>query len=171
MRVVEPPNHIHLEPNDVNVFLAGGITGCPDWQSLFLQECNGHLESNVVFSNPRRENFDTSNPAMTLEQIQWEFDYLNRANIVLFWFPQESVCPIALFELGKFWQKQNTPNYFSFDLPDQGNVIVGCDLNYPRRIDIVEQGRLLNQTVSIGFEEFSKRAMAEIHKRQLRNLK
>ena len=59
-------------------------------------------------------------------QIRWEYEFLKRARVVLFWFPKESLCPVALFELGK-------------ELGRNSCVFVGAHPDYARRFDIVTQ--------------------------------
>jgi hypothetical protein len=48
----------------------------------------------------------------------------------------ESICPIALFELGA-WSERDTP------------LVVGTHPLYPRRIDVIEQLRLARPAVSV----------------------
>jgi hypothetical protein len=105
------------------VFLADGITGCPDWQKAAadaLRDLSG-----LVVLNPRRSVPPRSSDAV--EQIDWEFRGLLRADLVLFWFPaSRSVQPIALYELGAR-AAGGTP------------LAVGADAGYPRRADVVLQ--------------------------------
>lgn len=78
------------------VFLAGGITGCPDWQAEAAAALG---DLNVVLLNPRREATPWRGDAA--EQIGWEYHGPRRADLVLFWFPaSRSVQPISLYELG-----------------------------------------------------------------------
>lgn len=108
-----------------SIFLAGGITGCPNWQ----QKAEQLLKNKYEVHNPRQENFDVTNPHAAREQIEWESHYLNRADVIIFWFCEETIQPIALFELGRWSYVQK-------------RIFVGADLNYPRRVDVVEQLRL-----------------------------
>lgn len=103
------------------VFLAGGITGCPDWQ----QEARQLLAAlGVTVINPRRADFPIGDPTAAPAQIAWEFDHLHRASAVVFWFPaSEGPQPIALYELGR---------YVALGRP----VAVGCAPAYPRRQDV-----------------------------------
>jgi hypothetical protein len=108
------------------VFLAGGITGCPDWQAAAAAGLAG-LAAAVL--NPRRRDFPMGDPAAAPAQIDWEYRHLRHADAALFWFPAESVCPIALYELGA-WAAGDKP------------LFVGTAPAYPRRLDVVEQLRL-----------------------------
>lgn len=103
------------------VFLAGGITDCPDWQ----QEAVGILaHTELALLNPRRRDFPIHDPRAAYEQVTWEFEQLNDADVILFWFPASvSVQPIALYELGRH-AVRNT------------RLIVGADSDYSRRRDV-----------------------------------
>lgn len=114
-------------------FLGGGISNCPDWQA-YIENKLVAVEGldNVFILNPRRENFDTSDPSVSVAQIRWEYAELENANILVFWFPKETLCPITLYELGKAvgqykWGKA------------AGSIIVGCDPEYARRFDLEVQ--------------------------------
>jgi Nucleoside 2-deoxyribosyltransferase like len=120
------------------VFLAGGISGCPDWQADATRRLGA---ADVVVLNPRRPTPPGAEEAVA--QIEWEFQHLRLAHARLFWFPAESVCPIALFELGA-WTRTNEP------------LFVGADPDYPRRLDIETQVRLARPDVSI------RRQLAEV---------
>jgi hypothetical protein len=131
MRCLEAPRD--FDGVGMSIFLAGGVTGCPDWQS----ELASLLPTlDITALNPRRSRFDVSDDSMTVEQIEWEFRHLRRASAIAFWFPAESVCPIALFELGA-WSERTTP------------LLVGTHPRYPRRRDVIEQLRLARPSVSI----------------------
>lgn len=109
------------------LFLAGGITGCPDWQTEMTDAMKDL--SDLTILNPRRANLDVVNPRLAEEQILWESRHLKMANIISFWFPAETVCPIALYELGMWTDK--APLLF-----------VGTDAAYSRRQDVIIQTRL-----------------------------
>jgi len=111
------------------VFLAGGIRGCPDWQNEFIEIFNKlHSEycSSVLLINPRREGDLAKDGEDALAQIKWEKYYLDESTVKLFWFPAETLCPITLFELGK---------YSRMDY----KLVVGCDEDYQRKFDVKVQ--------------------------------
>lgn len=127
MKIVTCPDEPSFHgPAPLAVFLAGGITGCPDWQSEFSEMVKDDISDRWVLLNPRRAEFDVSDPSMSEAQIDWEHKWLERAAITVFWFPAESVCPITLFELGRcIGQRRRT--------------IVATHPDYPRRFDVVYQ--------------------------------
>src|SRR5262249_11911770 len=115
MNYIEAPHEFW--GSDVTVFLAGGISDCENWQRQ-VAEALQHV--NVTLLNPRREAFPQGNEDENRQQIGWEHRYLKRADIVAFWFPPQTLCPIALFELG-------------ICCASQKQVIVGADPRYARR--------------------------------------
>lgn len=126
------------------IFLAGGISGCRDWQERAIKSLQDH---DVVLLNPRRQakHFNTLDPRVGREQIVWEHRYLAQADAIVFWFPPETDCPIALYELGA-WSKSDKP------------IIVGTHSGYRRRFDVVEQIRLVRPDLRVtnDFGDFLK---------------
>lgn len=124
--LVTAPDSI-LDIASPSLFLAGGITNCPDWQA----EAIGMLEGeDVTILNPRRVEFDINDPMSSDVQIEWEHDALRLADVILFWFPGQSVCPIALYELGT-WSVMDTP------------LVIGTHAEYQRRFDVLKQTNLV----------------------------
>lgn len=91
-----------------NIFLAGGITGCRDWQQevidhlKYYEKIYGYFGVVHVY-NPRRNDFDIEDPNAAIEQIRWEHEHLKKCNIFSVFFEASgSVQPISLYELGKW---------------------------------------------------------------------
>ena len=100
MQYIEAPEN--WDENTNSLFMAGGITGCPDWQKelvAFLDDVE------ITLLNPRRKSFDTKKLSETKEQIEWEHKHLKKASAISFWFPKETLCPITLYELGTWSAK------------------------------------------------------------------
>lgn len=129
MKLITAPE---ATPDNADLFLAGGISNCPDWQQEVIEALEG---TSLVVLNPRREFYSTETSA--IEQIKWEHDALRKVNIVLFWFPEETLCPITLFELGVFSQKKNV------------EVLVGVHPNYARKLDVIEQLALSRPEIKV----------------------
>lgn len=130
MRVVTAPSPV---PSNLDLFLAGGITNCPDWQSELIARFQGFPG---VVANPRRATKIDMDGEMGRTQIAWEYDALHRSAKHIFWFPEESICPIALYELGAH-------------APVGKRLFVGTAPQYPRRFDVVEQMRLVRPDVVV----------------------
>lgn len=116
------------------LFMAGGISNCPLWQAdlvrlLALEE--------MTLLNPRRENFPMDDPSAAEEQIGWEHHYLNVADGIAFWFPCETLCPIALYELGKWTVVHDKP------------IFIGVHPDYKRRVDVEIQTSLERPSLRI----------------------
>lgn len=125
MRVITAP-HQYEDDGTYRVFLAGGITNCPPWQNQLIELLSSH---DLTLFNPRRDNFPINDPSAARQQIEWEFNYLHEADIVSFWFPCETLCPIVLYELG-FW------------LNSTKEVVIGVHPEYQRRQDVEIQSAL-----------------------------
>jgi hypothetical protein len=125
--------------NRISVFLAGGITDCPDWQSEVIKylrhyEINNKLD--LVVYNPRRKFFDIYKDDPQ-EQIKWEYNAINKADIFSVYFcGSKSVQPICLYELGvKIGESK-----YNRSIEDINNkLIVSVENEYSRRIDVIVQ--------------------------------
>lgn len=133
-RYIEAPERTTDETHP-SLFLAGGITGCPDWQQEARRLFTAY-PTDVTLFNPRRHDFPIHDRGAALAQITWEHEHLRKASAILFWFAAETVQPIVLYELGA-WSMTQKPIY------------VGVDHDYPRRQDVIIQTRLVRPDVVI----------------------
>lgn len=134
--VLEAPAYEYFGGYGKQVFIAGGISGCSDWQAGLL---NSLEDVEAVFFNPRRSNFDINNPADSVVQIKWEHTYLKEADIISFWFAPETLCPITLYELG-YWLGQDK------------QIVVGIHPDYQRKMDVEIQTSLIRPDVRIVYK-------------------
>lgn len=111
------------------IFLAGGITGCPQWQMSLIEKLK---DQPATIFNPRRKEFDVSKIEESRKQIEWEFVALWMADIVPFWFPKEALCPIALYELGAHLVRSKMARAPAV-LP---KICIGIEPGYQRELDI-----------------------------------
>lgn len=133
MKYIESPTT--LERGRIrSVFLAGGITNCPDWQQEMVRLLQ---DTDLILLNPRRADFPIHDPNAAQEQITWEYEHLRKADAILFWFPCETLCPIVLYELGA-WSKSS-----------EKQVFVGTHPDYQRRLDVEIQTGLERPMVNI----------------------
>ena len=108
MRVIICPDVYVRRDDDYAIFMAGGISNCPDWQSEVISKAAdsnlnstlGLMGKELVLINPRRPDFDVSKSESSVAQIKWERQHLALADSITFWFPKEGACMITLFELG-----------------------------------------------------------------------
>ena len=132
--IIEAPNEVYSIANNGNqkLFLAGGITGCPDWQSVMIDGLKDVY--GLTIYNPRRAFFD---PAATEAQITWEFNHLAMADAVVFWFSRGTLNPIVLLEFGLWGLSNNRP------------IFIGIDKGYEREQDISIQTALARPELQI----------------------
>ena len=124
---------------NIKVFLAGGITNCPEWQNELISKFEKITPKNICLDlyNPRRKNFPINNPNASEEQIEWEYNKMKEADIILFWFSGGSLNPIVLYELGMWGNSRTTP------------IVIGIDNAYIRNQDVILQTKLARLEVKI----------------------
>lgn len=136
MRVIECPTMFQSAKTleETPIFLAGGISNCPNWQKEMIARFKD-MDDNFVLLNPRRETFNVNNPGETAFQIEWEYYHLHEINprAVLFWFPHDTLCPITLYELGMQMGRYS---------PTYTKIFIGCHPGYARKEDVEIQTHL-----------------------------
>jgi hypothetical protein len=128
-----------LTPDDC-LFLAGSITGAHDWQKEMAFKKYFPYPSLIdVFNvfNPRRVDFDASDPNVEKEQITWEYHCIHHCNHILFWFAPETLAPITLFELGS-----------ALNTHQHENIYIGIDPQYKRKNDVIIQTSLRDERLA-----------------------
>lgn len=128
MIYVEAPNDLQVPIGSFSVFLAGGITNCPDFQAEIVSKLKNLPDSLIIF-NPRRKDFPIYDPSAAEAQIRWEFNALRKVDLISFWFPKETLCPIVLLELGS-WIVLKKP------------LVIGVHPDYARKQDVTIQTAL-----------------------------
>lgn len=133
MQYVEALENLESPNEHPSLFLAGGITGCPDWQQELVQLLD---DTELILLNPRRAHFPMDDPTAAIQQIAWEHRHLRLADAISFWFCAETIQPITLYELGA-WSMTDKP------------LFVGVHPEYARRQDVVIQTQLVRPDVKI----------------------
>jgi hypothetical protein len=135
--IIEAPKEIYSTENNHNIklFLAGGITNCPDWQSYIVNELKD--VDKLTIYNPRRKKFPMNDPNAAEEQITWEYNHLRDADILFFWFSRGSLNPIVLYELGMWCNSSDKI------------AIIGMDPEYERKQDVIIQTKLARPFLQI----------------------
>jgi len=108
---IKPPNDVPKDTNKPIVFLAGSIEmgTAEDWQHRISSHFSNH---DIILLNPRREHWDSSweqsidNPLFK-QQVDWELDGLEMANLILMFFAANTKSPISLLELGLCANRNN----------------------------------------------------------------
>jgi hypothetical protein len=95
-----------LEIGEFSVFLAGSIDmgSAENWQDRMEKDLVDF--DNLVIYNPRRDDWDSSwvqdptEGTQFHEQVSWELDHIEAADLVVVYFADGSKSPITLLELG-----------------------------------------------------------------------
>lgn len=142
MYYIEAPNNVIENIVHVSwpkIFLAGSITNAKDWQKPLVEKLEN---SNCIIYNPRRASFDVNDKTQSEVQIKWEFVNLRNANIVVFYFSEETLAPITLFELGSRLEAMGVRGKYQ-------KIHIYCESNYPRKEDVYIQTQLIIDTMNI----------------------
>jgi nucleoside 2-deoxyribosyltransferase len=144
MRVSKPPEIVELS-GATTVFLAGSIeNGVAElWQDIIVEMLK---DTDIHIFNPRRDNWNKNleqkidNPQFR-EQVEWELDYIEKADYVIFYFDPYTKSPITLLELGLTASKKpsrcivicNEPFY------RKGNVDIVCERYKIKQVSTLEE--------------------------------
>lgn len=108
MEVYKPPVDYKKVPGKISIFLAGTIEmgNSIDWQKKITDQLQSiDKKNNLVILNPRRDQWDASwkqdisNPIFK-QQVYWELNHLDLADIIILYLDPEKKSPISLLELG-----------------------------------------------------------------------
>jgi len=127
------PENIALRDRSTKaIFLAGSIEmgKAIDWQSNLAEffEMKGY----DVF-NPRRDNWDSTweqdynNPQFS-QQVRWELNALEQADMIVMYFAPETKSPISLLELGVYAKSSKMHVICPDGFWRKGNVDIVCDV-------------------------------------------
>ena len=144
MRVITAPEIYIPQEHDITVFLAGGITNCPDWQSEVIKDLNvdNHYLKSLVIFNPRRENFPIGDKSAAYAQIEWEYQMLEKCDVFSMYFSSgESDQPICMYELGRNILRMQ----MRFPADWQERIIITVEGEYRRKHDVLIQTELATQ--------------------------
>ena len=152
MRVVTAPEKYDIKLSDFTIFLAGGITSCPDWQNDVIEylEKQPDTEHLVIF-NPRRPDWpDGSDYAEMEKQIAWEKEWLDRCDLFTIYFASStSPQPISFYELGRQLALRNI---------DPWGIVISCGPDFSRINDVDIQSYL-----ALGLDLVTWDALPEDH--------
>ncbi len=134
MKEIKAPDKPVYDWWDKTVFLAGSIDmgQAKNWQADVCTLLRN--EADVVLFNPRRNTWDATwaqnlNNENFVEQVTWELDLLEAADIIFMYFDPDTKSPITLLELGL----HATNDKLIVVCPDgywrKGNVQIVCNEN------------------------------------------
>lgn len=162
-RVVYAPERVKLDARTKSIFLAGSIDQgkAVDWQTEITQSLSNLP---VTILNPRRNDWDSSwkediSFKPFREQVEWEQDMLEAADVIALYFSPGSSAPISLLELGLFARTGKIivscpPGYWK-----RGNVQIVCKR---LKVELVDSRDELVQAVGKRVRELSGKATVKV---------
>ncbi|AXT53428.1 hypothetical protein D1818_22325 [Aquimarina sp. BL5] len=146
MKVITAPTKIELDKN-LSVFLAGSIeVGVAErWQDIVISEFS---EEDITILNPRRASWDASwkqkidNPIFK-EQVNWELEALEKSDVIIMYFDNNTKSPITLLELGLFARSGKLIVCCPDGFWRKGNVAIVCERYEVKQVDSLEE--LINE--------------------------
>ncbi|KAF2332763.1 nucleoside 2-deoxyribosyltransferase domain-containing protein [Flavobacterium nitrogenifigens] len=129
-KIYKAPEEIPLQIDLKTIFLAGSIEmdKAVDWQ----KKCEELLQDQFVVFNPRRNEWDSS-WSQTIEnihfkeQVNWELDALEKADIVIMYFAENTMSPISLLEFGLYAQSNKMKVVVEENFWRKGNIDIVCE--------------------------------------------
>jgi len=141
--VVKAPGKYDLR-GKVGVFLAGSIEmgKAVNWQTKVEDGLEEFDE--VVVLNPRRDDWDSSweqtkdNPQFN-EQVTWELQALEDADVIVMYFDPDTKSPITLLELGIHSHAGKLIVCCSEGFWRKGNVDIVCERYNVQQVDSLDK--------------------------------
>ena len=133
MKIFYPPKQIELRPNRLSIFLAGTIDNgqSKDWQADIIEMLT-ILGVEADIYNPRRPDWDETveqsfeNPTF-YQQVNWELDALEKADVIIVNILEDSKSPITLMEIGLHINSKKLLVCCPDKFYRSGNIQVVCD--------------------------------------------
>ena len=169
VEIYYPPNistSDGTEKNKVDIFLAGSIEQgkAENWQDRLIKDIeslqlpdnlqqNHSWRSSLSIYNPRRPDWDPNLPqdainAKLKEQINWELDHLEKADIICLYLDPNTTSPISLLELGIHIRS--------------GKLVVCCPPGFYRKANVDLTCRKYGVEVSTNYKEFYQKLKEKI---------
>lgn len=144
MKVIKPPHNLSAISNNFSVFLAGSIEMgiAENWQDQIIKELSD-IDFGYIL-NPRRDNWDASwqqsieNPVFT-EQVNWELEALEKADIIIFYFSPETKSPVSMLELGLFAKTKKVIVCCPIGFWRKGNIDVVCQRYHIKQVETINE--------------------------------
>lgn len=151
-KIYKAPEEIPLQIDLKTVFLAGSIDmdKAINWQ----KKCEELLQDQFVIFNPRRNEWDSS-WSQTIEnihfkeQVSWELQALERADIIIMYFAGNTMSPISLLEFGLYAQSHKMKVVVEENFWRKGNIDIVCERYSVEKFKTLEEliQNLLNKNI------------------------
>jgi hypothetical protein len=181
----EPPTY-----RKFTVFTAGSIEmgAAVNWQRLMVTQLN-HLP--ITVCNPRKGKWDQSitqqaEDKFFKQQVDWELDALEQADVICFFFDTETKSPVSLLELGLWSASDKVVVCCGEEYWKAGNVQLTCKRygitcveKFEQLVPLVEEmliekgmkldkGNLIGENIHVPKEKPKKKTQLEAEKAQLK---
>ena len=164
-----PPNIPKSDPkedNAIQIFLAGSIEQgkAENWQEKLIKDIgtlklpdsllqNDSSIPSLTIYNPRRPDWNPNLPqdamnATLKEQINWELDHLEKADIICLYLDPNTTSPISLLELGLHIRS--------------GKLVVCCPPEFYRNANVDLTCQKYRVNVSNSYQDFYQKLMEKI---------
>src|SRR6478609_8062091 len=124
-----PESILEIQISKKTIFLAGSIEmdKAINWQKI----CEEKLSNKFILFNPRRESWDNSweqtiDNLQFNEQVSWELDALEKADIILMFFAANTKSPISLLEFGLYARSGKLKVIVEEGFWRKGNIDIVC---------------------------------------------
>jgi len=125
-----------------SIFLAGSIEGdkAANWQNKIIEALSNE---EILILNPRRDNWDASwkqeiSNHKFKEQVDWELDGLDLADLIVMYFDKQTKSPISLLELGLYAHRGKMVVCCPDGFWRKGNVDIVCERFKIPQVDTLE---------------------------------
>ncbi|MDX6180762.1 nucleoside 2-deoxyribosyltransferase domain-containing protein [Flavobacterium sp. Fl-77] len=128
--IYKAPEEIPLKNSLKTIFLAGSIEmdKAVNWQ----KKCEELLKDKYILFNPRRSEWNSSwsqsieNDSFK-QQVNWELDALEKADIIIMYFASDTMSPISLLEFGLYAQSNKMKVVVDENFWRKGNIDIVCE--------------------------------------------
>jgi hypothetical protein len=125
-----PENIAERDKSRKSIFLAGSIEmdKAINWQLI----CEEELSKKYILFNPRRASWDSNweqkieNPQFK-EQVLWELNALEEADVILLYFAENTKSPISLLEFGLYAKSGKLKVVTDNNFWRKGNIDIVCE--------------------------------------------
>lgn len=132
MAIVLKAPEPYEQDDRMSIFLGGSIDmgAAENWQDRLTKDLSDYNE--IVILNPRRDDWDSSwkqdptEGTQFYEQVEWELECQEQADVNIYYFTADSKAPITLLELGLF-NDDNVVVCCPKEFYRYGNVKMVCD--------------------------------------------
>ena len=140
---IQAPNHLKLKHGYVTIFLGGSIEmGVADnWQHRLVETLS---DKDYIFFNPRRNDWNSewkqeiTHPEFK-EQVEWELEALEIADIIIMYFDPNTKSPVSLLELGLHAKERKLIVYCPEGFWRKGNVDIVCEAYKVKQVKTFEE--------------------------------